>query len=181
MRWLGWFSRKSEEDAAIEAWRAAWAAAAEMADRRQVEALRAQLAAAGLDHDEREIEREMLEGLEALVALKESIGPGLPPAVATGHRAVGRDECYFVAPASLPDDPAQPGGTLLLTKTRAIFVGGAKALTIPWHSVAVCRRQERDVVFVRTDRPDLHRLRCNTFGEALRAVFLARHLTARRI
>ena len=53
-------------------------------------------------------------------------------------------------------------------------------MTIPWHSVGVCTRQDRDVLLVRADRQDLHRLRCNTFGDALHAAFLVRHLARDR-
>jgi hypothetical protein len=181
MGWLNWFKRANAPDVRIlRQWRTAWAAAAETPDRKDAEALRARLAEIGLDHDDHEIEREMLEGLESLVALKETIGTGVPPPIVTGHRAVGTDQCFFSAPASLPDDPAQPSGTLLLTSTRAIFVGGAKAVTIPWHGVVLCTRQERDVLLVRADRQDLYRVRCNTYGDALHAAFLVRHLTARR-
>lgn len=181
MNWFGWFLRTNRHDGKeLREWRSAWAAAAEAPARAATEALRARLVELGIDSDEHEIEREMLEGLEALVELTERIGAGPPPAIQTGHRAVGSDACFFTAPASLPDDPAQPSGTLLLTSTRAIFVGGARALTIPWHGVGICRRQERDLLLVRSDRQDLHRVRCNTYGDALHAAFLVRQLSARR-
>ena len=181
MAWFSWFKRTGTNNVGIlREWRKAWAAASETAARTDAEALRTRLIAIGLDDDEHEIEREMLEGLESLVVLKETIGAGVPPSIETGHRAVGRDQCYFSAPASLPDDPGQPSGTLLLTSARAIFVGGTKAVTVPWHSVGVCRRQDRDVLLVRVDREDLHRIRCNTYGDALHATFLIRHLAARR-
>jgi hypothetical protein len=181
MGWFGWFSRTNRNDGKrLREWRTAWAAAADAPARAETEALRARLVELGLEDDEHEIEREMLEGLESLVGLTERMGAGSPPPIETGHRAVGPDACYFSAPASLPDDPAQPTGTLLLTSTRAIFVGGAKALTIPWHGVGLCTRQERDVLLVRTDRQDLHRLRCNTYGDALHAAFLVRRLATKR-
>ena len=128
MGWFGWFSRKNRHDGKqLREWRTAWAAAADAPARAGTEALRARLVEIGLEDDEHEIEREMLEGLESLVELTETIGTGGPPTIETGHRAVGSDRCHFSAPASLPDDPAQPTGTLLLTSTRTIFVGGARA------------------------------------------------------
>jgi hypothetical protein len=181
MGWFGWFSRRNRNDGKrLREWRTAWAAAADAPGRAETEALRARLVELGLEDDEHEIEREMLEGLESLAGLTERMGAGSPPTIETGHRAVGPDACYFSAHVSLPDDPAQPTGTLLLTSTRAIFVGGAKALTIPWHAVGICTRQERDVLLVRTDRQDLHRLRCNTYGDALHAAFLVRRLATKR-
>jgi hypothetical protein len=180
MRWLGWLTRANgNRDPRTEDWRRAWADALADPDAARALDLREQLAAIGLDDERFEIEREMLEGLEALVELSAAVAGNGPPIISTGHRAVGADPCYFSAPASLPDDPAQPSGTLLLTSTRAVFVGGARAVTIPWHSVAQCLRQDRDVLIVRVDRAELHRVRCNTFADTLRAAFLARHLVSR--
>ena len=180
MGWLGWLSRSGRnEDGRLGEWRRAWAAATDSADAAAAAALRASLAAVAADRDDHEIEWEMLEGLDALVELAEAVARNGPPAIATGHRAVGADRCHFAAPASLPDEPGQPGGTFLLTGTRAIFVGGARAMTVPWHGVAAASRQERDVVLVRAGRDDVQRIRCNSYGDALRAAFLARHLAGR--
>jgi hypothetical protein len=181
MRWLGWLKRtRKQEDARLREWRTHWTAAVEAPSAERAAVLRRGLVEIGLEDDEHEIEREMLEGLEALVAVNDVLLTSGPAPVETGHRAVGSDRCYFSAPASLPDDPGQPAGTLLLTGTRAIFVGGARAVTIPWHGVGSCARQDRDVLLVRTDRPDLHRLRCNSYGDALRAAALVRHFMPRR-
>ena len=179
MGWLGWFRRTdTNEDKRLRDWRTAWAAAAEAPSRAAAADLKGALVEIGLDDDEHEIEREMLEGLESLVELSEQVNSGAPPVIETGHRAVGPDRCYFSAPTTLPDDPAQPSGTLLLTATRAIFVGGARSVTIPWHGVGAIQRHDRDLLLVRVDRQDLHRIRCNTFGDALHAAFLARHFRA---
>ncbi len=179
MRWLGWFRRTGrDEDKRLRDWRDAWATAAESPTPAAAARLKASLVEIGLDDDEHEIEREMLEGLESLVELSDQMQGGSPPVIETGHRAVGADRCYFSAPTTLPDDPAQPSGTLLLTATRAIFVGGARSVTIPWHGVGAIQRHDRDLVLVRTDRQDLHRIRCNTFGDALHAAWLARHFAA---
>ena len=117
MGWFGWFSRTNRNDGKrLREWRTAWAAAADAPGRAETEALRARLVELGLEDDEHEIEREMLEGLESLAGLTERMGAGSPPTIETGHRAVGPDACYFSAHVSLPDDPAQPTGTLLLTE-----------------------------------------------------------------
>jgi hypothetical protein len=185
MDWLGWLKRSgSNGDRRTGEWRRMWAEATEAPDEAGAGQLRARLrdlAADEADADAFEIEREMLEGLDALVALAARVEAGGPPRVATGHRAVGTEPCHFSAPASMPDDPAQPSGTLLLTPTKLIFVGGSRGLTVPWHSVARCLNQDRDLVLVRRDRDDLHRLRCNTFADALCAGFLVRQFARRRV
>jgi hypothetical protein len=184
MGWFSWLRRSNRnENGRTQEWRRTWAAAAGTPDAAVARDLRAKLAdLVGTDGDDEayEIEREMLDGLDALVELAGSVANGGPPTIPTGHRAVGADWCHFSAPVSLPDDPAQPSGTLLLTSTRMVFVGGARAVTIPWHSVGECTHHDRDVLLVRVDRQDLQRIRCNTFADALRAAFLARHLSARR-
>ncbi|MGH9370911.1 MAG: hypothetical protein ACRD15_05215 [Vicinamibacterales bacterium] len=175
-------SKRGDTGATVD-WRRSWAVAVEAPQSARAEDLRARLdeIAGGIpDSEALEIEREMLEGLDALVELTAAIANGGPPAIPTGHRVVGGDRCHFSAPASLPDDPAQPSGTLLLTGTRMVFVGGARAVTVPWHSVAECVRQDRDVLLVRLDRPDVHRVRCNTFADALCAARLVRHFAPRR-
>ena len=180
MGWRDWFKRNTD-DGRTRAWGEAWTQAVAAPDRDGAVRLREQLDALALSEDETELEREMLDALDALVELSSSTEREGPPAIETGHRAVGNEPCYFSAPASLPDDPAQPSGTLLLTRTRAIFLGGGRSLTIPWHSVGECLQQHRDLLLVRVDRQDLSRLRCNSFTDALRAAFLARHLSRRRV
>jgi hypothetical protein len=134
------------------------------------------LAALGLPEEEVEIEREMLAGLEHLANIQSSLPAGTLPSVETGHRVVGTDRCHFSAPVSMPDEPAQPSGRLILTNVRAIFAGGGKATTIPWHAVADVLQAERDVILVRRDRDNFHRFRCNVYADALEAAWLARAL-----
>lgn len=181
MRWFDWLKRGNGGDPRVAQWRQEWEQACATPSREQIDLLRGRLQELGPDDERYEIELEMLEGLEAVAELFADVSTnGLRPIV-TGHRAVGHDRCYFSAPASLPDDPAQPSGTFLLTEARAIFVGGARSLTVPWHSVTRCLRQDRDLVLIRATQQDLHRLRCNSFGDALRAAFLAREVTNRRL
>jgi hypothetical protein len=181
MGWFDWLRRSRAEDSWTGEWRRDWAAAVEHPDAAAAAALRARLEAAGLDDERFEIEREMLEGLEAVVELGAALEGRGPDVIATGHRAVGGDRCYFSAPVSVPDDPNQPSGTLLLTHVRAIFVGGARAVTIPWHAVGRAFPQNRDLVLIRGDRQDLHRYRCNNFADAMRAAVLAQYLSKRRV
>lgn len=163
----------------IEEWRAAWARAAgdPNTDADTLSHLRARLDQ--LSNDDLEVEREMLDGLEQALALTSSIRDRGLPALATGHRVVGTDTCHFVAPASMPDDAAQPSGRLLLTSGRAIFVGGGRGLTVPWHALTRPTQADRDLVLIRLDGSALYRFRCNSYGDALCAAITARHLVRR--
>jgi len=179
LRWWkgrGW----SAGDQRLRAWRDGWAqvAASPAADR--IERLRLDLEGFGLPADEVEIEREMLDALLEREALASTVrGSGLP-VVETGHRVVGAERCHYTAPASMPDEPGQPGGRLLLTSGRAIFVGGANGVSAAWHAVGEAHHLDRDVVLVRAGHDRIYRFRCNTFGDAMRGAFIARELVAAR-
>jgi hypothetical protein len=121
----------------------------------------------------------MLEALEHASALYESIAERGLPVLETGHRIVGSDTCHFLAPASMPDDAAQPSGRLLLTSARMIFAGGARAVTAPWHAITRPMHSERDLCLVRVDGSTLYRFRLNSYGDALCAAIVARHLVRR--
>jgi hypothetical protein len=178
MRWLGWLKKSgTQADEVVRTWRRDWDAAVEAPEAVRVADLRARLTALGPDSDEREIEREMLEALEALVGLAAEVEATGPPTIVTGHKAAGSDLCHFAAPASRPDDPAHPAGTLLLTSSRAVFVGGSRPIAMPWHAVTSCARAERDLLLA--GRAVAHRVRCNSYNDVLRAQFLARHLSRR--
>jgi hypothetical protein len=127
-----------------------------------------------------EIEREMLEGLEHVIGFGASVAENGLPAIVTGHRVVGRDVCHFTAPVSMPDDPAQPSGRLLLTNARAIFVGGARGVTVAWHAVVQPLQTDRDLILVRADGAAIYRFRCNSFDDVLCAAFIARRLAGKR-
>jgi hypothetical protein len=176
---LQWFKRKTPGDARLIQWRKRWLEACAAPDADQAASLASALDGFGLPEEEIEIEREMLAGLRDLATLSGAITSNGLPTIETGHRVVGADRCHFSAPASMPDDPAQPSGRLILTSARAIFVGGARSATIAWHAVSDVLQQERDVMLVKHDRETLHRYRCNVYGDALSAAFLARRLAAR--
>jgi hypothetical protein len=177
MRWLGWLKgeRRSPGDRELAEWRSLWQTAADACDTTQLAALSARLEALGLPDDAIEIEREMLDGLRHLAELVEATRRTGLPAIQTGHRVVGSERCHFTAPASMPDEPAQPSGTLLLTTGKAIFAGGGGA-ALPWHRAGDARHLDRDLVLIRVDREHLYRFRCNSFSDALRAAFVAREL-----
>ena len=174
---FGWWSRKPGEGQA-RAWRERWIAAVAARDESAVAPLEASLRQQPPLADDIEIEEEMLDGLKQLLALERDLAAGRPPVIDTTHRVVGADRCHFSAPVSLPDDPAQPTGRLLLTSARAVFAGGAKSPPLPWHGVREVVQNGRDVILVsvRTGDADGHRFRCNSFAEALCGAAIARHL-----
>ena len=143
-------------------------------------ALAAELDGWGQREEDIEIEREMLDGLRALIELTKAMGQSGLPVVQTGHRVVAGEACHFTAPASMPDVAGQPSGRLLLTGRRAIFVGAARGVAVPWHAIGNALHVERDLVLVRTGREELHRFRCNSFSDAFRGAFMARELVAAR-
>lgn len=175
-----WWKRRPTEPPGLQAWRTAWeAGAAGEPDRETVERLRAALDALAAPEEEIEIEREMLDGLLALCNLVQGVHAAGLPALETGHRVVGTDACHFSAPASMPDEPAEPAGRLLLTSRRAVFAGGA-GIAIPWHALTDTLHASRDVILVSRGRERVHRFRCNSFTDALTASYIARRLVARK-
>ena len=111
--------------ARLSAWRKAWAAAVAAEDGARVAELRRSLDELGLTPDDLEIELEMIAGLSELSALSR-----LRQAICRDRDRApsgGVDICHFSAPASIPDDSAQPSGRMILTDNRAIFAGGGRA------------------------------------------------------
>jgi hypothetical protein len=174
---FGWFTRRSSASA-THAWREAWSAAVARLDADALARLDAALRAQPPMADDLEIEQEMLDGLRQLIDLERGLASGQPPLVDTTHRVVGADRCHFSAPVSIPDDPAQPTGRLLLTSARAAFAGGARTPALPWHGVREVIQNGRDLLFVfnRAGSDDGERFRCNSYGEALCGAAIARYL-----
>jgi hypothetical protein len=183
MSWLRRLLRPRGAGDGLARWREAWSEVAARpggVDADAVRDLRARLDRLNASDDDLEIEREMIEGLEQLLQFASTVAEQGLPAIGTGHRVVGTDICHFSAPVSMPDDPSQPSGRLLLTHTRAVFVGGARGVTVPWHAVTRVLHSDRDVVLVRVDSESLYRFRCNSFEDVLRAVFIAQRLATKR-
>ena len=176
---FGWFARK--DGGGTREWREAWTRAVAALDAAAVDQLDASLHRQPPIADDIEMEEEMLDALRQVIALEAELGAGRPPVVETSHRVVGADRCHFSAPVSLPDDPAQPTGRLLLTSTRAVFAGGARAPALPWHGVREVVQSGRDLLFVfqRSAGDEGQRYRCNSFGEALCGAAIARYLSRR--
>jgi hypothetical protein len=181
---FGWWKREARNGARasrdIDDWRRDWAAAAAAPSAEQIRALGERLAAFGLDEEEIDVEREMLDGLERFAALAADVRERGLPSLETGHRIAGSDVCHFSAPASMPDDPGQPAGRLLLTSVRIAFAGGAASRTIPWHAISSAVRQDRDLLFDRAGRQDVLRFRCNSYGDALCGALIAARLVRPR-
>lgn len=175
---FGWLKPRSNKGA-VRAWRDRWTRAVETLDADALASLDAALRQQPPLADDVEMEEEMLDGLRHLLELERELAAARLPAVDTTHRVVGADRCHFSAPVSLPDDPAQPTGRLLLTGTRAVFAGGARPTVLAWHATADVVQTDRDVLLVRGDGTALHRFRCNSYGDALTAAAIARHLAAR--
>ena len=178
---LGWLKKRRATGGSEkrDEWRRRWHEAAIAPEAAALVSLSADLDELALPEEEIEIEREMLDGLDQVWRLHAALAVNGLPVVETGHRVVGIETCHFSAPSSMPDDVAQPSGRLLFTGARAIFAGGARAFTLPWHTVAEVVQKERDVILVRHDRETFHRFRCNVFADALCAGLLARTLARR--
>jgi hypothetical protein len=180
MSLFGWLKgNKKGPPSPLDRWRAAWKAAVEGTDERDAE-LRTTLDSLAPGQPDVEIELEMLAALDQLRAAQRQVATGALPTVETGHRVVGAERCHFSAPASLPGDQAQTAGRVLLTGTKAIFVGGGRTSTCPWHLVHAVARIERDLLLARADGSDAAHFRFNSFGDALVSAFLAQQLKGAR-
>ena len=181
MKLFSWLRGNARADDKLTAWRQAWHRAIETPDHTDITALRRELDDAAPPDGDIEIELEMLEALQQLREVQAAAVHGRLPSVDTQHRIVATEPCHFTAPASLPDDAAQTSGRVLMTPTRAIFVGAGRTSTTAWHAVREVVRVDRDVALVRADRSAAVQFRFNTFGDSVVAAFLAAHFrNARR-
>lgn len=168
------------EDSRLRGWRNAWARVAAATEDERIAQLVAELDSFSLAEDDIEIEREMLDALRDRQELLATVRASGLPMIETGHRVVRGEPCHYTAPVSMPEEPGQPAGRLLMTSTRAIFVGGANGLAAAWHTISDATHVERDLVLMRNGRDQAYRFRCNSYGDALRAAFIAGELVARR-
>ena len=175
---FGWLTKGTDGGGDVKAWREQWARAVESRDPAELDRLAAVLQRQPPIADDLEIEEEMLDGLRQLLDLERDLAASRLPVIDTTHRVVGADRCHFSAPVSMPDDPAQPTGRLLLTSTRAVFAGGARTPAVPWHGTREIVQSGRDLIFVfkRAGEDDGLRFRCNSFADALCGAAIGRHL-----
>jgi hypothetical protein len=173
-----WLTRRGGHaiDPRLRRWRERWAEAVGATDGDQIGRLSNELDAIGGTEDEIEVEREMLQALIEREELAASIRANGLPVLDTGHRIVRGEPCHYSEPVSMPDEPGQPGGRLLFTANRAIFIAGGKTISAAWHSIVRSLHGERDLVFVKNGYEQSYRFRCNTYGDALRAAVIAREL-----
>jgi hypothetical protein len=122
----------------------------------------------------------MLDGLDQLREVQRTVSSGGLPLVDTQHRVIGTERCHFTAPASIAEDHAQSTGRVLLTASRAVFVGAGRTSMTAWHQVHEVARIGRDVALVRADGSPAAHFRFNSYGDALVCAYLARHLRPAR-
>lgn len=125
---------------------------------------------AALPDDDPEIQQEMADGLEAVRHAEQA---GALPVLETQHRAIGADTCHLAVPASMPDK-ADAFGKLFVTNRRVVFAGGA-SVALGIGRIARADRHLRDVVLV-SGGDGLVRFRCNSFGDAMLAVWMIERL-----
>ncbi|MDQ3068543.1 MAG: hypothetical protein M3R55_02290 [Acidobacteriota bacterium] len=126
--------------------------------------------AASVPDDDPEIQQEMADGLAALKQAEET---GVLPVLETQHRAIGGDRCHLAVPASMPDR-ADAFGKLFVTDSRIVFAGGA-SVTLGAGRIIKVDRHQRDVVIV-SGGDGLLRFRCNSFSDAMLAVWMLNHI-----
>jgi hypothetical protein len=175
MGWFEWMRRPRGHEAAY-AWRQEWETAVAALDASAPARLEERLRTVQAPGADVEVEEEMLQALRDVLALERDLAASRLPAIETTHRVAAGEPCHFIAPVSMPDDPAQPTGRLLLTSGRAVFAGGTRTPALPWHAAREVVRAGRDLVLVRSGGTDGYRFRCNSYGDALCGAAIARHL-----
>lgn len=179
MRLFGWLTRRrAPRRTARRHWKADWATAVAARDPHAIATLGARLTSEFSPEEDIELEQEMLEALQALISLVTDLQQGSIPVVDTTHRVVAHEVCHFSAPASMPDTAGSPSGRLLLTRSRAVFVGGS-VTKCPLHAISRVVEQQRDLLMARSDVDAVYRFRFNTYTDALTAGALMRHLMQR--
>ena len=166
-------------DSRLRRWREHWLNAAASSEHTDIARLTNELNAFDFPEDEIEIEREMLQALIEREQLASSIRESGLPRVETGHRVVRGEPCHYSEPTSMPDDAGQPSGRLLMTASRAFFVGSGQTVAAAWHTISAVLQTERDLVLVKNGHEHAYRFRCNSYGDALRAAFIAREILNR--
>ena len=172
-----WFRKDwfRNDGRAVREWHDRWKAAVASHDAAAVAELETVLQRRPPIAEDLELEEEMLEALRQLVALSQDLDASRPPVVETTHRVVGNDVCHFNAAVSVPDDPAQPTGRLLLTSRRAAFAGGGRVPSLPWHAVRHVVQDGRDMLLVGIGDTAV-RFRCNSFPDAVCGAAIASYL-----
>ena len=178
MKLFGWIRNRGREDALAQ-WRNDWAAQIVQGPERDGD-LRARLESLAATETDVEVELEMLDALDQLRGVQRNADAGSLPSVETQHRVIGSESCHFSAPASVPADNGQAAGRVLLTGSKAVFVGGGRTAGTPWHMVHAVARIDRDVILARPDTTPMAHFRFNTYADAVVCAFLAERLKPAR-
>lgn len=176
MRLFGWLKRGGGGEGALDAWHREWETAVAALDADAPGRLAARLRAQPPLAEDVEVEEDMLQALGDVLVLQKALAASALPVIETAHRVAAGEPCYYSAPVSMPDDPAQPTGRLLLTSGRAAFAGGSRSPALPWQSTRDVIRRDRDLIFVRLGAEDGCHFRCNSYSDALCGAAIARHL-----
>jgi hypothetical protein len=178
MKLFGWIRNRGRVDALAE-WRNDWAARIVQGADGDA-ALRTRLEALAATEPDVEMELEMLDALDQLRTVQRDVAAGSLPVVETQHRVIGAETCHFSAPASMPGDHQQSAGRVLLTGSKAVFVGSGRSSGTAWHMVHAIARLDRDVLLTRPDTTPLAHFRFNTYADAVVCAFLAERLKPSR-
>jgi hypothetical protein len=135
-------------------------------------ALERRLAAASAAPGDLEREEEMLDGLRQLLSIAADTHL---PIVTTQHRVIGSDVCHFVAPVMLGGE-AGAAGKIFVTSARVILAAG-RTIVWPHHRITQIVRSGRQLDVVAAGAADVLTFTCNTYGDALVAVYLISKLT----
>jgi hypothetical protein len=129
----------------------------------------------GLTDDDGGLELEMLDGLQQLATLAQSVERDGLPILETQHRVIAGEICRFSAPATRFGESAadDASGRFFLTDRRVVFLGPS-VLSAPWPSVAAVGRSGRDLLLSGATRR--LQFRFNTFADAMRAAWLTERM-----
>jgi hypothetical protein len=129
----------------------------------------------GLTDDDGALELEMLDGLQQLAALAQSVEHEGLPSLETQHRIIAGEICRFSAPATRfgESDADGTSGRFFLTDRRVVFLGPS-VISAPWPSVAAVGRSGRDLLLSGATRR--LQFRFNTFADAMRAAWLTERM-----
>jgi hypothetical protein len=153
--------------------------AREQSDVAALERLRSRPAELGLTGDQAELELELLEGLLDAAALRKSLDEGAAlPVIPTSHRVVQGERCHLITSASRPDVAGDQGGRVFITDRRLLYLGTPN-VSLAWAHVAEVRDEGRDLL-LRARTGQVHRFRCNSYGDALRGAVIGVRLASAR-
>jgi hypothetical protein len=177
--WLSGRSRaRAAEPLPLAAYRSEARRLAESGTAAEVEAALARAATLPAPPEGFELEIEMLRGRFDALRLEDRIAREGLPAVVTQHKALGPDVCHLLVPASLVGaEEGDTAGKLLLAGRRLLFLGG-RGLALAWSRLRSVTPEGRDLL-VHTVNTGVHRVRCNTHGDAAMAAVVARTLMNR--